>query len=648
MINEILEANLKEIKRYNPSLVNEIKNIDELINDIKLVETNLNEPNLVYNDRPIHSQDGAEIEAKIIFNNSINETNRIHIIFGLGLGYLFKEFCENSKGRVILYEPEVEILRTTLEIVDFSKELAQKNVYIASNIDSLQETLQNIYANNDKLTIHFLDFHRNNFSSNIDKFKDSVSKTFSIIAFNKDFIRKNIYNFFKYTIDSLDKKITIPPFSILENKFKDFPAIIISAGPSLSKNIQTLKKIQNKAIIFCVGTAYKTLVKNNIKPDFLNAIEMYDCSTQLDTNSTEKINFISEAYTNKAFYDMKFNNKYLTLSKENMANLWYAGIINEDIELYETKGTVSYNALNCAKILGCNPIILLGQDLAYTDGKCYSDDSAYSSLKCKLNPLTNKAEIIPDNYEEYRHSIFGDKHPYTEDEQNKYIKHKLKVLNSSLAFVEGQNNDILPTEQGYAMFIEYFKDFAKRNNSQINLINASVGGAYIEGFNHMPLKEIQNYLKNCKPDINNILNNCKREIDIKVVLDNIENELKLINKVYRLIRNEEKNLQKCKNIFLIKKKLTEESNNYIKSCLNVFFEISMHYKKNHYLIYAITHDDDLNVNKLLKDCHGNLDFNTQSRIIKQLGIYFENSLKKLDFIEEQLASKIKIINNSLK
>ena len=118
--NPILEKNLKFISSYNPELKYKILQIKELKNDIIVSNTCLREPNLTFNGVPLHDNYGAETEAKNIFAKVENTPVSMHVVYGFGLGYLFQQFALNSKGIVIVYEPNLEILASTLEIADLT------------------------------------------------------------------------------------------------------------------------------------------------------------------------------------------------------------------------------------------------------------------------------------------------------------------------------------------------------------------------------------------------------------------------------------------------------------------------------------------------------------------------------------------------
>ncbi len=639
-MSNILEENLKEIKRYDAKLTEELTSISQLLQNLSLCETQIKEPNLSINGSPVHSQEGAEKEAKEIFQKSEDNANYIHVIFGLGLGYLFKEFCDNAQGTVILYEPNKEVLRVTLEMVDFSKELSKKNVLVSSDLESIEKILYERYTYGCKLKCHFLNYHRQNQPQQIEILIKELTRFNSILTSNFNFQKKNNYSFLQTTLTAFNRRTEGKPLAVLKDKFKDIPAIIVSAGPSLSKNIQFLKENQDKALIFCVGTAFKALVEAGIKPDFLHAIEMYDCTAQINKYDLSGINFVSEGYTNPEFHRLKYKNKFFTLSRENIANVWLADILGVDSSIYETKGTVSYNALFSAHLLGCNPLILIGQDLAYSEGKCYAGGSAYGNLKCVIDKETNKPKVIPENLEEYRVASFGTESKLSIEQQNEILENRLKDLNSSIMFVKGQKGEMLPTEQGYALFIEYFKDFAKRYKDEKVLINSSIGGAQIDGFNNVDLSEIFRILTTSKPNVDDEIDNTDYELDLKLMYENLTNEANLIEETITIIKNGQVDLRNLKRELQRHRQLTPNASKYLKNCLDSFMAIITGPKERSYIVTSISRDEEAQLSWLLKEKDGKYDINTQMEILKALEDYFYNNDKKFTETREKIIDNL--------
>jgi len=146
-----------------------------------------------------------------------------------------------------------------------------------------------------------------------------------------------------------------------------WPGFIVSAGPSLDKNILQLKKVNNRAVIICVDTALKPLLQKNIHPHFtITADPSY--KNYLHLQGTEnRINYFivsDTAIANQVYRDFHPHMFSISLGKAIFR------MIEENIGgigEVEAWGSVISLALNFALFLGLDPIVFLGQDFAYTD-----------------------------------------------------------------------------------------------------------------------------------------------------------------------------------------------------------------------------------------------------------------------------------------
>ena len=135
----ILEKNLNLIKPYNNELV------EKIIKPFEFIESKSGDPIFYYNGLLLDDEiDPVDNAYQIFYKLKDNDEDNIYIVFGMGLGYVFKRFVQSCKGKIILFEPNLEILKLTLELVDFSEELTRKNVYVA---DSLKKVTGHINAN---------------------------------------------------------------------------------------------------------------------------------------------------------------------------------------------------------------------------------------------------------------------------------------------------------------------------------------------------------------------------------------------------------------------------------------------------------------------------------------------------------------------
>lgn len=620
MQNEILEKNLSYVRRCNPQLAQKILEIEKIDLPIVIAQNPQGQYNMLIDGVTVHDIKDAVVEAKKIMANVASNTyNTTHILFGLGLGYLFSEFCENAKGKIILYEPNIEILRGVLEIVNFEKEFQRSEVYIASDFNTLRNAFFTNFIGNNQVNLAFLNYHKLYCSDEINALIDQL-KNFKTLG-DAYMVIQNAKGkeFLDGAIERLEKKIFIPELKTLENILKNKPALIVSAGPSLAKNIELIKKNRNKFAVFCVGTAYKTLVKNGITPDFLNIIEMKNVSSQIDLTNTSKLNYICESYTSGVFYDFDFKRRFLTYSKENMANVWIANLLGVDYNQYETRGTVSYNALFSAKLLGCNPIVLIGQDLAYVDGQCYSKDSAYSTLKYVKNEKTGKFEVIAENFEELCNRT---RNKYGEDEYTiEEIKEKtlndIKRMNQELVTVKGVNGETLPTSIHYALFVKYFEEFSS-DYSNLNLINVS-GGADIKGFKNKNLEDVVKTL-NEEFCVEDSLKKVQSYIipDFAAILKKLEEEDKILLDVEKLLAEQVSNVKNFKLEIERHKKTSNLACKYLRKCLDALMKVIGQYYLKSRVLEILTFTERTELTFVLKEKDDLNDYQKQMQIAEKL------------------------------
>lgn len=650
--NILFEKNLNAIKAYDMDLYNKLISLPSNDGTLSLDYTKQNEPNLLYKNYPLHGMAGAIDESrKIIENLEVNEKElNTFIVFGLGFGYLLDELhAKYSDSSIIVYEPNIQILRTVLETVDFQNTLNADNVRITTNTNMFRNHMLSLCSSQSNLKVGYLESYQQLFTSEMLDFVNQAYTTYKILKFNLNFMAKSSMNFFTELIENLDKKIQLPEFAKLENKLTNKPAIIVSGGPSLSQNIDIIKKYRDKVCIFAVGTAYKALKRNGINPDFVNIIELNNCTEQVLGEDIENINFISEAYTNRRFYDLKFKNHFVTFSSENPANLWYEQLITSKKEIkYETKGTVAYNALFCAKMAGCNPIILIGQDLAYTNGKLYADNSPYCEFKCKYDENIKKYTVCINDFEKLKNDLF--KYRDVSDEQkNNYINYKLNELNRRIITVKGQDGKDLPSDFGFGIFIEYFQDFAFRygKDKTLKLYNASNGGAQINGFENILLEDI---LKSFDDSFS--VDEIIKDVDLKSNIDKdefykkIKLEIEILKKVQSELLDVKPRYENYKKEIKRAKILTSNAAKDLKKVLSVIDNIYVNLSSKYKIVLLTCIKNTQKLNDFFKFLEKQeLDLKAQKLIIEQIDNFFKEAIPNIEKVLEKLESYIPILTD---
>lgn len=647
---EILEKNLLQLEKTNKNLADKIRNIKEIKGLYELKQNLKGEYNLSINGKFVHSITGAQSEAEKVFKELKKDSpNSLHIVYGMGLGYMPDYYIENTKGYVIVYEPDIETLRIVFEIVDFETQLNAANLFFASDIEELKEGFSRFFKYKTETDISCLDYYKYNRKNEFETFCNECKKITQIYSFNYRFHVTSAYKFLVSTMHCMIGRLQLPELRDYKNIFSNVPAVIVSAGPSLAKNIDALKSVQDRAVIFCVGAAYKTLYENGITPDFCVLIERIDTSHHYTFPNNKDVNIIIEPFTNYKVFMTKFKRYLTSVSYETSSNHWFEQLKNKTPDNFEAKGTVSYQALYSAKFMGCNPLILLGQDLAYVDGKCYAKGSQYEDLVCIKDEQTGKYKVWPQNYEKFKNGYCSPVIAlgYTDEQCYEIVKKNMDKITNGLAFVDSQDGGKLPTQSGYALFIEYFKDFANKNNGENILINSSTGGANIPGFKNIPLSEAMQLYKKPKPNIDKVLDTITPDItELKTILNNIEKDKKQLEAADKILTQGQSLIKTINNEHKKHKKATEKSLNATKKAVSLYFELLNNYFWKNTLFRLISTEENGELGWFLKE---NKDVSLpekQKEVISLLDTYFTNVHNKVTRTLEKLNIYLEKYNES--
>lgn len=451
---------------------------------------------------------GSKYRMKESLDKLINEDKDINeesilIIFGIGTGQYIRSIYNKFKDiKIIIFEPNSKLIEYIKDNGQDSEFLNNKNVYLLNSKTEKEvyEALKLIIGEFDvsKIIYKSLPNYEKIYEKQILKF-NNILKTFlndMIIVRNTSMI------FYKRWFDTLISNfkyiINGYPIEIYKNKYKDIPAIIVSAGPSLNKNINELKNINNDIMILTGGRTLRTLEERNIEPNLIGVVDPGEASYNLVKGYIEKTQVPLLFYegTNEKVVE-KHNGKKLFFTQNYTIN----SIFNMDIENLGVGGSIAHTLTAAAAFMGCNPIIFIGQDLAYTEEKYHADIA--------INQFSNA-------------------------EDNK-VNVDIKGL-----YVEDINGGKVRTSE---VLDNFRRDLEKiiENNKGITFINATEGGAKIKGTIQMPLKDaikkykIQNNIRYFEED-DKLDRKKVKQGSIESLEKIIEADEKIINESKRALR----------------------------------------------------------------------------------------------------------------
>ena len=647
---DILKKNLSFIEKQNKSLYNKITSLNA-ITKVFDVNTNLaGQYNLIIDGKPVHSITDIDEECQSIVNSLEHDLNvSLHFLFGIGLGYLADKFVERTKGKVIVYESDIETLYFVLSAVDFSDNFQKGRLYFISDYAEAISILEDLFRYKSQVSLSTLDYYKLYRRDEFEAFKNFFIRRVELTNHNISFQAKTNYSFFKKTLLNLHKKFDYPLMSDYKDAFKDKPAIIVSAGPSLNKNIETIKKYQDKALIFCVGTAYKTLDNNGILPDFLHVIERRNTLVHYDIPSLSRVNLVVEPYTDSSYFSRDFKRLIYTTSLETDDARWFLDLSGRELIPYETKGTVAYHAIYTAYFLGCNPIILVGQDLAYTDGECYAKGSCFDGLACEYDSASDNYRIVLKDEMKFREAYFKAYPNTTQERREAVINDRLNELNSNLRTVEGQNGQKMPTDAVYELFLDYIQDFASVHSGERILLNASCGGALIKGFNTISLDEIFEKYEFSSLDKFSLIDNANfdKSTDIKLIYTNLKKDFSCLKSVISKLSKGAEISQELEKELSLHSVVTSKAAEISKQLSVLYADTINNYFLKNRLIKMVLFKEFLEMDYLMREYKKVLDYDTAKMYSVAYVEYFKTGEKKANDVASiiELSLKEMEVNN---
>ncbi|EOV2557097.1 motility associated factor glycosyltransferase family protein, partial [Campylobacter coli] len=327
-------------------------------------------------------------------NSMLNTYNDKYLLYpvlyfyGFGNGILFKALLQNKNHQhIVVFEKDIEIIWIMFHILDFSSELQSARLMVLQTSSLDIEFFSNFCSSKPFFQfsrIYFLELmshYYERFHEDILGLNKKLAENFknSIVSHGNDpldalqGIEQFVYN--------LPQMITHPSYKELLSKRKNLSdtAIIVSTGPSLTKQLPLLKKYASKATIFCADSSYPILAKHGIKPDYVCMLERTEITAEFfnhDFGEFDKdIVFICAGVVHpKAIEYLKGGNRKYLIMPRYLYFPIYIKLNKYFYFLYNTP-SVAHMSYFLSVLLNHKNIILIGQDLAYAEnGNSHPDD----------------------------------------------------------------------------------------------------------------------------------------------------------------------------------------------------------------------------------------------------------------------------------
>ncbi|MBX3402638.1 MAG: motility associated factor glycosyltransferase family protein [Phycisphaeraceae bacterium] len=313
----------------------------------------------------------------------------IFVVPGFGAGYHVAELARKigRSGLIVVFEPDVPLLRAVLERTDHSAWMSECNVTFLTDPDdagamaAAVQGLEALVTLGVKIVPHpaseaRLASVRERFDATFSRLVEALTLTARTSIFQSKVTLRNL-------MQNAERYVLGGGAARFRGAFAGRPAVFVAAGPSLERNIELLAApgVRERVVIVAAQTVLRSLLARGVKPHFVTALDYSELSLRfyegLRAADVEGVTLIVEPKVNRAVTDA-FPGSVVCVDDKHLDLL-----LGPDLTSHRGEGggmvpcaTVAHLAYHWARFLGCDPVGAIGQDLGFTDGMYYSSGAA--------------------------------------------------------------------------------------------------------------------------------------------------------------------------------------------------------------------------------------------------------------------------------
>lgn len=415
----------------------------------------------------LHSRYNPPEEARKAIAAQNNGEHVTYFLHGLGIGYPLLALEETGVQPVVfVLEPDLRLIKATLLIHDLTEMISDGRLIFFTSADTalLSERLSACNADL-MLGVQSISmpiasrvgaaFHEQARRVLLDVL--SVTKTHMVTLLKTSRVT------FENVAMNLPAYLRTPGIEPWKDRAPGYPAIIVAAGPSLARNVRQLGELRDRAVIISVQTVFKLLHSLGIPPHFVTSLDYHDVSTEFFRGQDDVAGATLIAEPKAAWRVIDLYPGATQLVHHRFADMLLKDAAPRRGDL-RPGSTVAQLALYFAEYLGCDPIIFVGQDLAFTDGMFYLPGSPVEQI---WRPEMNRFQTV-------------EMKQWERVARNRPILRRVKDV---------RGDDVYTDDLLFTYLQQFEQDFIRIPRK---IIQATEGGAALRGCEMMPLGDAAN------------------------------------------------------------------------------------------------------------------------------------------------------------
>lgn len=367
---ERLHKNLAALRPRFPELAAELEEAEA---PLHLLEESANgQWTLSWKGVLLHSREHPGAEARARWMAFRSEGVDVVVMMGVGLGYDLKEASRETGKDLLILEPELPLLKVALMIHDFSDLFRQDRVFLTRKSEELALAFRVWFRLGLEGRIFVGAAHEILFPEQVRElvanFTVDIENSRMCLGIWKNRAREWVGT----NLLNLHRVVEYPMAAALEGSGMGLPAIIIGAGPSLAGHLPLLKEVQERAILLATDASLKPLLRSGVVPDFVFSDEAIDVTDFFDeVDLPETLSAIFPLKVCPKLFDLPLTRIWLYVESSSPFERPLFNLTGFNAVLPHAY-SVSTTAFSFAMRLGCDRILMAGQDLSFPGGRTHA------------------------------------------------------------------------------------------------------------------------------------------------------------------------------------------------------------------------------------------------------------------------------------
>lgn len=386
---DVPASNEKMLRRLFPKLASLVDSYDGRWSaSVHVHATRSGLPTITVENGPtmvhVHSSFQPVVEAERWVREPLGREWDFAVVFGMGLGYHLDALLERRPlCRIVVIEPRPDVFCAAMALKPQNRLLSHPHLELIVTEDPVEAARELFRGHLQRLmdnaplfvwpaTASYAADYWKKFESQL---VDMLRATRTDVVTRRLFHIQWLNNFF----ENVGRAVGDPGVAALGDRLAGRPAIIAGAGPSLEKNVHLLREAKGNVVIIAAGSSINPLLRHGVEPDLLVSYDPHEANYRhFEHLSAPNVPLVYVPTIYPRIVEEYQGPRFVAAMDTFPFIQWLFHQLGDEKGLLSSGPSVANVSWHLAHVLGLNPIVLVGQDLAFTDGKTHAAGAAHA------------------------------------------------------------------------------------------------------------------------------------------------------------------------------------------------------------------------------------------------------------------------------